>query len=111
MSWYFYVLEFVSGLLLTNGVPHFVEVVSGQRFQPPFGYLPGIGESSLLVTPFGDLQIWRRIYSSLVLRASRFCSRKHPRGLGRLACRSLAICPLRRSAPKTSWKILGSKAA
>jgi hypothetical protein len=35
MSWYFYVLEFVSGLLLTNGVPHFVEVVSGHRFQPP----------------------------------------------------------------------------
>jgi hypothetical protein len=29
------VLEFVSGLLLTNGVPHFVEVVSGHRFQPP----------------------------------------------------------------------------
>jgi hypothetical protein len=48
MSWYFYVLEFVSGLLLTNGVPHFVEVVSGHRFQPPFGYPPGIGESSLL---------------------------------------------------------------
>jgi hypothetical protein len=42
------VLEFVSGLLLTNGVPHFVEVVSGHRFQPPFGYLPGIGESTLL---------------------------------------------------------------
>src|SRR6202023_4406627 len=66
MSWYFYVLEFVSGLLLTNGVPHFVEVVSGHRFQPPFGYPPGIGESSLLVTPFGDLQIWQRIHSSLV---------------------------------------------
>ncbi len=47
MSWYFYVLEFVNRLLLTNGVPHFIEVVSGHRFQPPFGYPPGIGESSL----------------------------------------------------------------
>ena len=29
MPWYFYVLEFVSGLLLTNGVPHFVQGVCG----------------------------------------------------------------------------------
>jgi hypothetical protein len=48
MPWYFYVLEFVSGLLLTNGVPHFVQGVCGNRFQSPFGYPPGIGESSPL---------------------------------------------------------------
>jgi hypothetical protein len=48
MPWYFYVFEFVSGLLLTNGVPHFVQGVSGQRFQSPFGYPPGVGESSPL---------------------------------------------------------------
>jgi hypothetical protein len=48
MPWYFYVLEFVNGMLLTNGVRHFVQGVSGHRFQSPFGYPPGIGESSLL---------------------------------------------------------------
>jgi hypothetical protein len=48
MPWHFYVLEFVSGLFLTNGVPHFVQGVSGHRFQSPFGSPPGIGESSPL---------------------------------------------------------------
>jgi|SRR5580658_5331940 hypothetical protein len=48
MPWYFYLLEFVSGLFLTNGVPHFVQGVSGQRFQSPFASPPGIGESSPL---------------------------------------------------------------
>jgi len=48
MPWYFYVLEFVSGLFLTNGVPHFVQGVSGNRFQSPFASPPGVGESSPL---------------------------------------------------------------
>jgi len=48
MPWYFYVLDFVSGLFLTNGVPHFVQGVSGHRFQSPFGSPPGVGESSPL---------------------------------------------------------------
>jgi hypothetical protein len=48
MPWYFYVLEFVSGLFLTNGVPHFVQGVCGHRFQSPFGSPPGVGESSPL---------------------------------------------------------------
>ena len=48
MPWYSYVLEFVSGLLLTNGVPHFVQGVSGHRFQSPFASPPGVGESSPL---------------------------------------------------------------
>jgi hypothetical protein len=29
MPWYFYAFEFVSGLFLASGVPHFVEGVSG----------------------------------------------------------------------------------
>jgi hypothetical protein len=58
MPWYFYVLEFVSGLLLTNGVPHFVQGVCGNRFQSPFGYPPGIGESSPLSNTLWGLQIW-----------------------------------------------------
>jgi hypothetical protein len=48
MPWHYYVLEFVSGLLLTNGVPHFVQGVSGHRFQSPFASPPGVGESSPL---------------------------------------------------------------
>jgi hypothetical protein len=48
MPWYFYVLEFVSGMLLNNGIPHFVQGVCGNRFQSPFGYPPGVGESSPL---------------------------------------------------------------
>jgi len=46
MAWYFYVLEFVSGALLANGVPHFVQGISGSPFQSPFAKPPGIGESS-----------------------------------------------------------------
>jgi len=49
MPWYFYLLEFVSGLLLTNGVPHFVQGVSGSPFQSPFASPHGVGESSPLV--------------------------------------------------------------
>lgn len=48
MPWYSYLLEFVSGLFLTNGVPHFVQGVSGHRFQSPFSSPPGVGESSPL---------------------------------------------------------------
>ena len=49
MPWHFYVLEFVSGLLLANGVPHFVHGVSGHRFQSPFAAPRGVGESSPLI--------------------------------------------------------------
>jgi hypothetical protein len=59
MPWYFYVLEFVSGMLLTNGVRHFVQGVSGHRFQSPFGYPPGVGESSPLSNTLWGLQIRR----------------------------------------------------
>ncbi len=46
MAWYFYLAQFVSGLFLANGVPHFVQGISGQRFQSPFASPPGVGESS-----------------------------------------------------------------
>ncbi len=49
MAWYFYVLQFASGLFLSNGVPHFVQGVSGHRFQSPFATPPGVGESSPLI--------------------------------------------------------------
>ncbi|MGH7075189.1 MAG: hypothetical protein ACREFD_13430 [Stellaceae bacterium] len=49
MPWYFYLLQFVAGLLLANGVPHFVQGISGNPFQSPFASPPGVGESSPLV--------------------------------------------------------------
>jgi hypothetical protein len=48
MPWYAYLLELVSGLLLANGVPHFVQGISGHPFQSPFASPPGVGESSPL---------------------------------------------------------------
>ena len=58
MHWYFYLLEFLSGAFLANGVPHFVQGVSGNPFQSPFAKPPGVGESSPLsnvLWGFGNL--------------------------------------------------------
>jgi hypothetical protein len=49
LPWYIYLLQFVSGLLLANGVPHFVEGICGRRFQTPFASPPGVGESPPVV--------------------------------------------------------------
>jgi len=49
MPWYVYVLQFVSGLFLANGVPHFVQGISGHPFQSPFASPRGVGESSPIV--------------------------------------------------------------
>jgi hypothetical protein len=49
LPWYIYILQFISGLLLSNGVPHFVQGVSGNWFQTPFATPRGVGESSPLV--------------------------------------------------------------
>ena len=49
MAWYAYVAYFVAGLFLANGVPHFVNGISGKRFQSPFASPPGVGESSPLI--------------------------------------------------------------
>lgn len=46
MPWYAYLLQFLSGALLTNSVPHYVQGVCGHRFQSPFAKPPGVGESS-----------------------------------------------------------------
>lgn len=48
MPWYVYLLEFLAGALLANGVPHFVQGISGNPFQSPFAKPPGVGESSPL---------------------------------------------------------------
>jgi hypothetical protein len=36
-------------LFLANGVPHFVQGVSGHWFQTPFASPPGVGESSPMI--------------------------------------------------------------
>ncbi|HXU74630.1 MAG TPA: hypothetical protein VN947_35285 [Polyangia bacterium] len=52
MPWYHYLLQFLSGVLLTNGIPHFVHGLSGAPFQSPFAKPPGVGESSALVNVY-----------------------------------------------------------
>jgi hypothetical protein len=49
LPWYVYVLQFIAGLFLANGVPHFVQGICGHRFQAPFASPPGVGESSPVV--------------------------------------------------------------
>jgi hypothetical protein len=49
LPWYIFVLQFISGLFLANGVPHFVQGISGHWFQSPFASPPGVGESSPVV--------------------------------------------------------------
>lgn len=45
MTWGYFLAHFVGGYALVNGIPHFVQGVSGNRFQSPFGKPPGVGES------------------------------------------------------------------
>jgi hypothetical protein len=49
MEWYTYLAYIFAGVFITNGVPHFVQGVAGNRFQSPFASPPGVGESSPLV--------------------------------------------------------------
>ncbi len=49
MNWYTHLLQVLSGMLLTNSVPHLVQGLSGAPFQSPFASPPGVGESSPLV--------------------------------------------------------------
>jgi hypothetical protein len=49
LPFYVYLLQFVGGLFLANGVPHFVQGISGHWFQTPFATPRGVGESSPVV--------------------------------------------------------------
>ncbi|NIM93389.1 MAG: hypothetical protein GTO18_06725 [Anaerolineales bacterium] len=49
MAWYIYLAYFAAGVFLANGVPHFVNGISGNSFQSPFASPPGVGESSPVV--------------------------------------------------------------
>ena len=106
MPWYFYLLEFVSGLLLANGVPHFVQGVSGHRFQSPFGYPPGVGESSPLSNTlwgFANLAAGFILLRFFVPQGSG--TWMDPGGPGRLACRGLAFHLFRQGARGTRREI------
>src|SRR5271167_367211 len=49
IPWYIFLLQFLAGVFLANGVPHFVQGISGHSFQTPFASPPGVGESSPVV--------------------------------------------------------------
>lgn len=49
MPWPIYFAHFFAGIFLTNGVPHFVNGISGRRFQTPFASPPAVGESSPII--------------------------------------------------------------
>ncbi len=44
-----YLAYFAAGAFLANGVPHFVNGISGNYFPSPFAKPPGVGESSPVV--------------------------------------------------------------
>ena len=44
-----YAAHFFAAFFLVNGIPHFVQGVSGNPFQSPFASPPGVGESSAIV--------------------------------------------------------------
>jgi hypothetical protein len=49
MPWYVYLAYFAAGCLLANGIPHFVNGISGRRFTMPFARPLFVGELSALI--------------------------------------------------------------
>lgn len=45
MDWTTGLAYFFAGVFLANGVPHFINGISGRPFQSPFAKPPGVGES------------------------------------------------------------------
>ena len=62
LPWYVYLMQFVAGLFLANGVPHFVQGISGHWFETPFASPPGVGESSPVVLRRERIGIGRRTF-------------------------------------------------
>lgn len=50
-----YLAYFAAGAFLANGIPHFVNGISGKRFQSPFARPPGVGESAPVINVFWGL--------------------------------------------------------
>ena len=49
MAWYDYLAYVFAGFFLANGVPHFVQGISGKKFPSPFTSPPVRGESPPVV--------------------------------------------------------------
>ncbi len=71
MAWYVYLAYFVAGFFLANGVPHFVNGISGRKFQSPFASPPTVGESSAVVNVVWGLVNFA-IGFALVMGVGRF---------------------------------------
>ncbi len=50
-----YLAHFLAGIFLVNGIPHFINGVSGHPFPSPFARPPGRGDSSPLVNTLWGL--------------------------------------------------------
>jgi len=87
MPWYVYPLQFAAGMLLANGVPHFVQGISGHRFQSPFASPPGVGESSPVVNVlwgFGNLAVGFALLGSFAPEGAQAVAQWAAVGLGAL---------------------------
>ena len=69
LPWYIYLLQFVAGMFLANGVPHFVQGISGNWFQTPFASPSGVGESSPVVNVLWGL--FNMIVGALLFHVGR----------------------------------------
>jgi hypothetical protein len=72
MNWNEYLACFFAGVLLANGVPHFVHGISGDRFPTPFAKPPGRGLSSPTTNVFWAL--FNLLVGYLLFRAGRVSS-------------------------------------
>jgi uncharacterized membrane protein YdcZ (DUF606 family) len=73
IKWYHYVAGFFAGMFLTNGVPHFVNGISGNGFPTPFANPPGQGLSSPLTNVLWAL--FNLLIGYLFFRVSRINSK------------------------------------
>jgi hypothetical protein len=69
MFWYHYVACFFAGVFLTNGIPHFVHGISGDKFPTPFAKPRGKGLSSPFLNVLWGL--FNLIIGSLLLWCSK----------------------------------------
>ncbi len=54
MTWWFYIVAIPAALLLVNGVPHFVQGISGRRFTTPFSGGPGTEDTPIANVLWGS---------------------------------------------------------
>jgi hypothetical protein len=73
MKWYHYTAGFFAGAFLTNGVPHFVNGISGNAFPTPFSDPPGRGLSSPLTNVLWAL--FNLLIGYLLFRVSKINSK------------------------------------